>query len=252
MGGDSEAMRGPRLAEGKTKVVYADPTDPALAVIVHKDDITAGDGARRDRLPGKGALSGRTTSNVFRLLRASGIPTHFVDAPAADEMVVRRCDMIPLEVVMRRIATGSYLKRNDVPEGTRFDPTVVEFFFKDDANHDPLVDADWIVAHGVATADEIDRLTEVGRRVFETLEAAWAKQDVQLVDLKIEFGRDADGEVLVADVIDNDSWRIWPGGRKEAMLDKQVYRDTTEVTDEALRGVLTKYQQVAAPHRRIC
>ena len=75
MGGDSEAMRGPRLAEGKTKVVYADPTDPALAVIVHKDDITAGDGARRDRLPGKGALSGRTTSNVFRLLRASGIPT---------------------------------------------------------------------------------------------------------------------------------------------------------------------------------
>ena len=81
MGGDSEAMRGPRLAEGKTKVVYADPTDPALAVIVHKDDITAGDGARRDRLPGKGALSGRTTSNVFRLLRASGIPTHLSMPP---------------------------------------------------------------------------------------------------------------------------------------------------------------------------
>ena len=121
MGGDGEAVRGERLVEGKTKIVYADPMDPALAVIVHKDDITAGDGARRNRLPGKGALSGRTTSNVFRLLRASGIPTHFVDAPAADEMVVRRCDMIPLEVVMRRIATGSYLKRNDVPEGTRFD-----------------------------------------------------------------------------------------------------------------------------------
>src|SRR5829696_1912237 len=232
MGGDGEAVRGERLAEGKTKIVYADPMDPALAVIVHKDDITAGDGARRNRLPGKGALSGRTTSNVFRLLRASGIPTHFVDAPAADEMVVRRCDMIPLEVVMRRIATGSYLKRNDVPEGTRFDPTVVELFFKDDANHDPLVDADWIVAHGVATADEIDRLTGIGRQVFETLEVAWAKQDVQLVDLKIEFGRDADGNLLVADVIDNDSWRIWPGGRKEAMLDKQVYRDTTEVTDD--------------------
>ena len=84
MGGDGEAVRGERLAEGKTKVVYADPMDPALAVIVHKDDITAGDGARRNSLPGKGALSGRTTSNVFRLLRASGIPTHFIDAPAAD------------------------------------------------------------------------------------------------------------------------------------------------------------------------
>src|SRR5215204_923425 len=229
MGGEREVARGQRLAEGKTKVVYTDPADPALAIIVHKDDITAGDGARRDRLPGKGALSGRTTSNVFRLLRAFGIPTHFVDAPAMDEMVVRRCDMIPLEVVMRRIATGSYLKRNDVPEGTQFDPPVIELFFKDDVNHDPLVDAEWIIAHDVATPEEIDRLTETGRRVFEALEATWEKQGVQLVDLKIEFGRDADGNLLVADVIDNDSWRIWPGGRKEA-----------------LRGVLIKYQQVAA------
>jgi phosphoribosylaminoimidazole-succinocarboxamide synthase len=138
-------MRGEQLAEGKTKIVYADAADAALAVIVHKDDITAGDGARRNQLPGKGALSGRTTANVFRRLRDAGIPTHFVDAPADDEMVVRRCTMIPLEVVMRRIATGSYLKRNAVPEGTRFDPLVVEFFFKDDANHDPLVDRTCIV-----------------------------------------------------------------------------------------------------------
>jgi amidophosphoribosyltransferase len=245
MGDEGVSERGEPLAEGKTKVVYAVPADPALALIVHKDDITAGDGARRHRLPGKGALSGRTTANVFRLLRDQGIPTHFRDAPAEDEMIVRRCTMIPLEVVMRRIATGSYLKRNAVPEGTRFEPTVVEFFFKDDANHDPLVDDVWIEANGVATEGEIETLREVGRRVFAALERAWAEQDVQLVDLKIEFGRDADGELLVADVIDNDSWRIWPGGRKEAMLDKQVYRDTADFTDEALRGVLIKYAQVA-------
>jgi len=153
--------------------------------------------------------------------------------------------MIPLEVVMRRIATGSYLKRNTVPEGTRFDPLVVEFFFKDDANHDPLVDREWIAANGIATEGETDRLAEIGRQVFATIEKAWAAQDVQLVDLKIEFGRDVAGNLLVADVIDNDSWRIWPGGRKEAMLDKQVYRDTTEVTDEALRRVLANYKQVA-------
>lgn len=240
------ATRGTQLAEGKTKIVYADAADPALAVIVHKNDITAGDGVRRNELPGKGALSGRTTANVFRLLRSAGILTHFVSAPANDEMVVRRCTMIPLEVVMRRIATGSYLKRNDVPEGTRFDPTVVELFFKDDANHDPLVDRAWIAANTVATEAEVDEMTAVGREVFAALEAAWAAQDVQLVDLKIEFGRDADSNLVVADVIDNDSWRIWPGGRKEDMLDKQVYRDTTEVTDEALRGVLAKYKQVAA------
>ena len=144
MKSDGVAMRGEQLAEGKTKIIYADASDPAQAIIFSKDDITAGDGARRNTLPGKGALSGRTTANVFKLLSAAGIPTHFVSAPSDDEMVVRRCDMIPLEVVMRRIATGSYLKRNAVTEGTRFDPTVVETFFKDDANHDPLVDADCI------------------------------------------------------------------------------------------------------------
>ncbi len=234
------------LAEGKTKAVYAHASDPTLALIVHKDDITAGDGARRNTLPGKGALSGRTTANVFRLLAAADIPTHFVSATADDRMVVRRCRMIPIEVVMRRIATGSYLKRNSVAEGTRFDPPVVEFFFKDDANHDPLVDAEWISTAGLADKAETELLASTGRSVFETLERAWAVQDVQLVDLKIEFGRQADGSLVVADVIDNDSWRLWPGGRKEEMLDKQIYRDITEVTDDALRRVLAKYRQVAA------
>ncbi|HEU0115121.1 MAG TPA: phosphoribosylaminoimidazolesuccinocarboxamide synthase, partial [Thermomicrobiales bacterium] len=245
MTGGIDDIRGDAIAEGKTKIVYAHASDPALAVIVHKDAITAGDGARRNELPGKGGLSGRTTANVFQLLDREGIETHFVDAPAADAMVVRRCRMIPLEVVMRRIATGSYLKRNAVAEGTRFDPPLVEFFFKDDAAHDPLVDDAWIANEELADPDEIRHLAETGRRVFATLERAWAAQDVQLVDLKIEFGRDAAGRLIVADVIDNDSWRLWPGGRKEEMLDKQIYRDTVEVNDEALRKVLAKYRQVA-------
>ena len=139
------------IAEGKTKVVLPHPSDPRLVVIRHKNDITAGDGARRNTLPGKGELAGRTTANVFRALAREGIPTHFVAADAADEMTALACRMIPIEVVMRRIATGSYLKRNAVREGTRFDPTVVEFFFKDDANHDPLVDGAWIVGHDVAS-----------------------------------------------------------------------------------------------------
>jgi amidophosphoribosyltransferase len=154
--------------------------------------------------------------------------------------------MVPIEVVIRRLATGSYLKRSDVAEGTRFDPPLVEFFFKDDANHDPLVDAAWIAAEGIAGTAETDRMAADGRRTFEALERAWAQQEVQLVDLKIEFGRDADDRLVVADVVDNDSWRLWPGGRKEEMLDKQVYRDITEVTDDGLRRVLAKYRQVAA------
>ncbi len=240
------AGRGPLLMEGKTKAVYAHPNDQTLAIVVHKDAITAGDGVRRDELPGKGALSGRTTRNVFRLLVTAGIPTHFVDAPAPEVMLVRRCRMIPIEVVMRRLATGSYVKRNAVPEGTRFDPPLVEFFFKDDATHDPQVDASWMVAQGIANDAETERMTDLGGRVFDAIEQAWAEQGVQLVDLKIEFGRDANGQLVVADVVDNDSWRLWPGGRKEAMLDKQVYRDITEVTDDGLRRVLANYRQVAA------
>src|SRR5690606_31759170 len=120
-----------------------------------------------------------------------------------------------------------------------------EFYVKDDGAHDPLVDAGWIAGNGVASPDDVAAMTRIGREAFATLERAWAAQGVSLVDLKIEFGRDADGRLLVADVIDNDSWRLWPGGRKEAMLDKQRYRDLREVTGEALADVLAHYRQVA-------
>ncbi len=237
---------GSKLAEGKTKIVYAHPTDPALCYLFHKDGITAGDGARRNVIPGKGALAGRTTANVFRLLARNGIPTHFVDAPAPDVMLVRRCAMIPLEVVMRRIATGSYLKRHpEVAEGTRFDPLPVEFFLKDDARHDPQVTEEEIVREGIAAVGEVEAMMAMGRRVFLILEKAWADLGVQLVDLKIEFGRDAQGALLVADVIDNDSWRLWPGGDKSRMLDKQIYRNMKEVTAEGLEELKAKYAQVA-------
>ncbi|HWQ13260.1 MAG TPA: phosphoribosylaminoimidazolesuccinocarboxamide synthase [Roseiflexaceae bacterium] len=265
---------GPKLAEGKTKIVYAHPHDPSLAIIRHKDGITAGDGARRHVIPGKGALSGRTAANVFALLGRAGIATHFVAAPTPDTMVVRRCRMIPLEVVTRRIATGSYLRRHpDVPEGTRFEPPLVEFFLKDDARHDPQVTAADITALGVADPAEVERMAAVATEVFLLLERAWAAQGVTLCDLKIEFGRPeagderwamSDGEtgsagvgqpiahhvspdaLLVADVIDNDSWRIWPGGEKARMLDKQVYRNMADVTPEGLAGVRARYETVAA------
>lgn len=237
---------GAKLAEGKTKVVYAHPSDPALVVLVHKDSISAGDGARRNEIEGKGALSGRTAANVFRFLNQSGVATHFVDAPSTVEMVTQRCEMIPVEVVMRRRATGSYLRRHpEIAEGTTFDPTLVEFFIKDDANHDPQISEEAMVAQGVATADEVAQMTEQGRRVFELLEQAWAAHDVALIDLKIEFGRDPSGNLVVADMIDNDSWRIWPGGEKDRMLDKQIYRNMPSVTSEGLDALKQKYAEVA-------
>ena len=170
-------------------------------------------------IEGKGALSGRTAANVFTMLNGAGVPTHFVAAPSPTEMIARRCSMIPVEVVMRRRATGSYLKRHaDTSEGSRFDPVLVEFFIKDDANHDPQISEAEMVERDVAGAEEVAEMIEQARRVFGLLEGAWAALDVALIDLKIEFGRDGDGRLLVADMIDNDSWRIWPGGDKAACL----------------------------------
>ena len=237
---------GTKLAEGKTKVIYAHPDDPSLVVIFHKDGITAGDGARRSEIVGKGAIAGRTAAHVFTYLEREGIATHFVSAPAADLTIVRSCAMLPLEVVMRRLATGSYLRRHpEVAEGQPFDPPLVEFFLKDDAAHDPQISAAEIVAQGIASVAEVDQMIAGGRAVCAALARAWAVQDVTLVDLKIEFGRLPTGELIVADVIDNDSWRIWPGGEKARMLDKQVYRNAAEVDETLLAAIKARYQQVA-------
>jgi phosphoribosylaminoimidazole-succinocarboxamide synthase len=237
---------GPKLAEGKTKIIFAHMKDPGLVYMVHKDSLSAGDGARRNEMEGKGALSCRTTTNVFRALVKAGLWTHYVDTPAETVMLVRACKMIPLEVVMRRIATGSYLKRHpEIAEGARFEPIPVEFFIKDDARHDPIIAAGDIPGEGIATAAEVEEMIALGRRAFETLEAAWAQQKVTLVDMKIEFGRDLDGQLMIADVIDNDSWRLWPEGRRERMLDKQIYREMKQVDDSGLAMLKEKYAQVA-------
>jgi phosphoribosylaminoimidazole-succinocarboxamide synthase len=234
------------LAEGKTKQICAYPDDDTLAYMVNKDQITAGDGARRNELLGKSRWSTITTANVFRLLNQQQIATHFVEQINDVTLLVHRCAMLPVEQVQRRIATGSYLKRHpDVSEGTRFEPVLVETFLKDDARHDPQIWEADIIKMRLATSAEIAWMATQGRRVFEALERAWATVDVTLVDLKIEFGRDPGGNLLVADVIDNDSWRLWPDGDKSRMLDKQVYRNLKEVTSQDLQAVADRYALVA-------
>ncbi len=158
--------------------------------------------------------------------------------------------MIPLEVVTRGVAAGSFVKRNPgLQRGALLVPRVIEFFFKDDAAHDPLITPDQIVAQNIAAPQEVGVMTELARLTFDILSHAWRKRDVLLVDLKIEFGRLAGGEnqgqLVIADVIDNDSWRIWPQGREELMLDKQMYRNLEKVDDAALDRVKRAYERVA-------
>ena len=253
------------LAEGKTKVVWSIPgTDEVL--IASKDDITAGDGERRDTIEGKAALATQTTSNCFKLLERAGIPTHFVGKVDATTFRAKQVDMIPIELVTRRLAFGSYLKRDPNTEPrSKFDRVRFEMFAKDDPLHDPLLHFDFehdVVSRYKAsepvsegslldsvpmeespfalTQIQQEMLARIATDTFEVLEAAWADQDVTLVDMKIECGMTQDGRLVVADVIDNDSWRIWPGGDPDQMADKQLYRD-----GQSLSYVADKYAWVA-------
>jgi phosphoribosylaminoimidazole-succinocarboxamide synthase len=245
--------KGIEIARGKTKVLYENPGQPHQLIVAQTDQISAGDGARRSEIAGKGRLAAQTTARVFRLLNLCGLPTHYLNGGEDDdnnEMVVRRANMIPLEVVTRGVAAGSFVKRNpNVARGTLLVPRLVEFFLKDDAQHDPMISPDQIVAQNIASPQEIGAMSELARLTFEILSHAWRKRDVLLVDLKIEFGRLAGGEnqgqLVIADVIDNDSWRIWPQGREDLMLDKQIYRNLESVDDAALERVKRAYERVA-------
>ena len=222
-------------------------------MVVSQDQITAGDGAKRHVIGGKGRLAALTTARIYRLLSACGLPTHYLSGgeDADDnEMLVRRCEMIPIEVVVRGIAAGSYVKRNPgVKPGTVIAPRLVEYFFKDDANHDPQYTAERIVDEGLATTLELAHMTDIARIVFDILAHAWRQQNVLLVDLKVEFGRaptgDGGTEILLADVIDNDSWRVWPAGDQSMMLDKQIYRNIAAPSSDDLANVKDKYEEVA-------
>jgi phosphoribosylaminoimidazole-succinocarboxamide synthase len=245
--------KGLEIARGKTKVLFEAAGSPDQVVVQQTDSISAGDGARRNEISGKGRLAAQTTARVFRLLNLCGLPTHYLNGGEDDdnnEMLVRRCNMIPLEVVVRGVAAGSFVKRNPaVQRGALMVPRVIEFFLKDDAQHDPQIAPDAIVSQGIANANEVGIISELARLTFEILSHAWRKRDVLLVDLKIEFGRLAGGpdkgQLVIADVIDNDSWRIWPQGREELMLDKQMYRNLETVDDAALARVKRAYEDVA-------
>jgi phosphoribosylaminoimidazole-succinocarboxamide synthase len=245
--------KGIEIARGKTKVLYENPGQPHQLVVAQTDQISSGDGARRNEIPGKGRLAAQTTARVFRLLNLCGLPTHYLNGGEDDdnnETVVRRANMIPLEVVTRGVAAGSFVKRNpSLQRGTLLVPRVIEFFLKDDAQHDPLIAPDQIIANNIASPQEVGVMTELARLTFDILSHAWRKRDVLLVDLKIEFGRLAGGEnqgqLVIADVIDNDSWRIWPQGREELMLDKQLYRNLETVDEAALENVKRAYERVA-------
>ena len=231
--------------------------------VLNKDRITAGDGVKSHVMEGKSILSTQTNCAIFEYLNAIGIKTHFVGRVAQSNpdyirsFVAKKCDMIPIEWVSRRIATGSFLKRHPhVKEGYRFAPLKLETFFKDDANHDPYWSEETLVGaelnHGglLITAEHIKEMFQISNLVFEVLERAWQTQNHSLIDMKIEYGvieENGIKSIVVADVVDNDSWRLWPNGEKRLMLDKQVYRnmDNSKIDADAINLVKQNFTIVA-------
>lgn len=265
------AAKAELLREGKTKRIWRYPLSTYEVTVESKDDITAGDGVKREQFEGKGAYSTETAVNCFELLRAHRIPNHFVKREGERTFRAVELHMIPIEVVMRRLATGSYLKRNPtVEEGTRFVQPAIEFFDKDDGMHDPLLVYDFVTGRilrydaklplGEGFLDEVPmrssrqeywiiltELIDLGERTFLVLEKAWAALGVTLVDLKIECGRNVvTNGIVVGDVITNDEWRIWPNGEKSRQLDKQNFREAKKDMD----AIKADYATVAEMTRK--
>ncbi|XP_063314109.1 bifunctional phosphoribosylaminoimidazole carboxylase/phosphoribosylaminoimidazole succinocarboxamide synthetase isoform X2 [Pelobates fuscus] len=249
----AELRLGKKINEGKTKEVHELLDHPGCVLMLSKDQITAGNAARKDHMEGKASIANKTTSCVFKLLQEAGIKTAFLRKCSEAGFIATHCEMIPIEWVCRRIATGSFLKRNlGVKEGYKFSPPKVEMFFKDDANNDPqwseeqLITAKLNCAGLVIGQAEVDIMSHSTVAIFEILERAWSTQECTLVDMKIEFGVDVSKkEIVLADVIDNDSWRLWPSGDKTQQKDKQTYRDLKEITPEAMQMVKRNFEWVA-------
>uniref|UniRef100_A0A668VDH1 PurE domain-containing protein n=1 Tax=Oreochromis aureus TaxID=47969 RepID=A0A668VDH1_OREAU len=250
----SELKISQKLNEGKTKQIFELVDQPGLVLVQSKDQITAGNAVRKDQMEGKAAIANKTTSCVFQLLQElSRFWTAFVKQHSDTAFIAAHCQMIPIEWVCRRVATGSFLKRNPgVKEGYRFSPLKMEMFFKDDANNDPqwseeqLLEAKLCVAGLTIGQCEVDIMSRSTVAIFEIVEKAWATQNCTLVDMKIEFGVSVkSGEIVLADVIDNDSWRLWPAGDRSQQKDKQVYRELKEVTPEAMQMVKRNFEWVS-------
>jgi phosphoribosylaminoimidazole-succinocarboxamide synthase len=222
--------KGQLLYEGKAKRLYATDEQDILWV-EYKDSATAFNGEKKAEIAGKGMLNNKITSLIFEKLQGAGIASHFVKQLSDHEQLVRQVAIIPVEVVTRNIVAGSMAKRLGLEEGTVLKQPIVEFYYKDDALGDPILTEDHIDMLELASKQEVQELREKALKVNEVLIGFFKEVGVDLVDFKIEFGRDAEGKILLADEISPDTCRLWDSKTKQK-LDKDVFRrDLGNLTD---------------------
>lgn len=224
-----------QLYEGKAKKVFA-TDDPALVIVSYKDDATAFNGLKKGTIAGKGVINNRMSNLLMRRLEEAGVPTHFVQELSDRDTLVKKVSIVPLEVIVRNVAAGSFSKRYGVEEGVVFDAPTVEFSYKNDDLGDPLLNTSHALALKLATAEELEQIKTMALRIDELLKAAFHRMGIELVDFKLEFGRTPDGTLVLADEISPDTCRLWDEKTHEK-LDKDRFR-------RDLGGVEDAYQEV--------
>lgn len=227
-----------QLYEGKAKKVFeTDNTD--LLIVSYKDDATAFNGLKKGTISGKGVINNQMSNLLMQKLEKSGVPTHFVEEINERETVVKKVSIVPLEVIIRNIAAGSFSKRYGVDEGVVFEQPTIEFSYKNDDLGDPLINDYHAIAMKLATAEEIETIKKYAFAVNEQLKAFWAQCGVTLVDFKLEFGRLSDGSIVLADEISPDTCRLWDSTTGEK-LDKDRFRRDMGGVEEAYIEVMKR------------
>ena len=215
-------MKKEQLYEGKAKKVFA-TEDPDIVIVDYKDDATAFNGEKKGTIQGKGVINNRMSNVIFAMLEKEGVPTHFIRELSDRETEVKRVKILPLEVIVRNVAAGSFSKRMGVEEGRALLRPILEFSYKCDELNDPFINDDYALALGIATEEDLETVKKYTRKVNELLKAYFLNAGLKLIDFKIEFGKDKDGNIILADEISPDTCRLWDVNTNEK-LDKDRFR----------------------------
>jgi len=227
-----------QIYEGKAKKVFK-TDNPELFIVDYKDDATAFNGEKKGTIAGKGVINNRVTNHLMKLLESKGIPTHFVEEISERETVVKKVQIVMLEVIVRNIAAGSLSKRLGLPEGTKMASTVLEYCYKDDALGDPMVNDYHIAALNLATKAELEKISDYSFKINKILSEYLKDLGIELIDFKLEFGRTSDGTIVLADEISPDTCRFWDSKTHEK-LDKDRFRRDLGGVEDAYKEILKR------------
>ncbi len=234
-------MKKEMIYEGKAKKVWS-TEDPEQLIVSYKDDATAFNGLKKGTIKGKGIINNQMSNALMKRLEAAGIPTHLIEELSERETLVKRVTIVPLEVIVRNISAGSFSKRYGVPEGIVFNEPTVEFSYKNDELGDPLICPAHVLALKLATKEEIALIESMALKVDEVLKEFWAGAGVTLVDFKLEFGKTADGTIVLADEISPDTCRLWDSATGEK-LDKDRFRRDLGGVEDAYIEIMRRLRE---------